>query len=90
MSLHLDETRGHFVLDLPEVARELGYKHDLIGADLGAVLHVDITSHLGPEDARELARALNWWADRKHPTEAREVIDVLAEPDLLDMLGGAS
>lgn len=63
MGVRRDERRGHFVLDLvPDGAIE----REVVAVDLGPVLHVRTSgAHLTPDEARELADALTWWAERK-------------------------
>jgi hypothetical protein len=81
MTVHRDQKRGHFVLDAD------GY--DLTGVDLGGVLHLSGKGrvHLTPDDARALADALTWWADRHHDAP-REYDNAVADElnDLFDLL----
>lgn len=65
----LDERRGHLVLDLPHRAghHSSATSPSVVGCDMGGHL-LNITAsgaYLDPDDARELADALHWWADRQ-------------------------
>lgn len=63
MPMHLDASRGHFVQELAPDGR---INREVVAVDLGPVLHVNTSgAHLTPAEARELASALAWWADRK-------------------------
>lgn len=89
---HLDEQRGHFVLQLPDVEnrRAPGMRDRLVvGADQGPALYLDFrgTSRLTPDDARALARCLEWWADRStHRPEPDESEWAEEINDLFDLL----
>lgn len=87
MSVHYDDVRGHFRMDLanerPDClqggARSGGH---VVGADLSGCLQLDCQgAWLDADEAREVAAALLWWADRQPLTE-RDVEDV----DLLGLL----
>lgn len=68
-TVHLDEVRGHFVQRLEPNGQ---MRREVVAVDLGPVLHIHTSgAHLSPADARELAAALTWWADRK-TTPTRE------------------
>lgn len=76
----LDERRGHLVLDLPHRAGHAGASHiGVVGTDMGGGL-LNVTAsgaYLDADDARELAEALHWWADRqgdRRPAGFEEVI----------------
>lgn len=63
MPIHLDERRGHFVQELAPTEH---HGREVIAVDLGPVLHVNTSgAHLTPAEARDLASALTWWANRK-------------------------
>ena len=79
MTTHLDEARGHFVIEHGQC--------QIVGGDMGASLWLSTSGRpsLSPDSARELAAALTWWADREHGSA--EDIDRLAEvTDLLSLL----
>src|SRR5690606_21103971 len=62
---HLDEARGHFVIDLPGRAPG-GRDGEVIGVDLGGHLALATSgAHLTTDDAREVVDALNWWIARR-------------------------
>lgn len=85
MSAHLDERRGHFVIDLPDFDPVIPSR--VIGVDLGPVLTLDVSAaHLTPDLAREFAAALTWWADRKHGKPGDEDRRVTEACDLLELL----
>ena len=81
--VHRDETRGHFVLELVDTR----HKREVIAVDLGPTLHLTTSgAHLTPDEARALADALTWWADRKHggAEDLGRVIDVNDLFELID------
>lgn len=81
--VHRDERRGHFVLALSPTSH---HKREVVACDLGSSLHLTTYgAHLSPDEARTLAGALVWWADRKH--EATDDLERVVEMnDLLDLI----
>jgi hypothetical protein len=88
-ALHRDETRGHFVYEMPQFDPVI--RSEVIAVDLGPTLHLQVTAaHLTPDDARELAAALTWWADRKRRPEGDDEERLIEACDLLDLIAEAT
>lgn len=90
MTAALDEKRGHFFMQLPHRTGHDTGRNEVIGADLGPTLHLTTHgAHLTPDEARDLASALTWWADRprREPADLKQATD--EAHDLLDLLGEA-
>lgn len=57
-----DQRRGHFVVETE--------RGRVVGADLGPILWLDLDPEVTRDEARSLAAALTWWADRESSADA--------------------
>lgn len=88
--VHRDERRGHFLMDLPP-SPDRHCRGEVVGADLGACLHLTSSgTWLSPDEVRLLIGALDWWVARQHSDTVDSTERVVELNDLFDLLPDAS